>query len=74
MKMKLNALERPDVPKSVAGGESDMDMMTGSDENKNWKNLIVRLLPRLLQFLAFRFKILNLRLTRSRCQGRKHEL
>lgn len=52
MKMKLNALERPDVPKSVAG-ESDMDMMTGSDENKNWKNCIVRLLPRLLQFLAF---------------------
>lgn len=50
MKMKLNALERPYVPKSVAG-ESDMDMMTGSDENKNWKNF--RLLPRLLQFLAF---------------------
>lgn len=47
MKMKLNALERPDVPKSVAG-ESDMDTMTGSDENKNWKNFIVRLLPRLL--------------------------
>lgn len=52
MKMKLNVLERLDVPKSVAG-ESDMDTMTRSDENKNWKNFIVRLLHRLLQFLAF---------------------
>ena len=45
MKMKLNVLKRPDVPKSVAG-ESDMDTMNRCDENKNWKNFIVRLLPR----------------------------